>query len=140
MDRRTFIATGTWFSACAYLPPWFADAANVTAAAGPRDALAVFDSSLAQAGACARYAARLRISAFEIGDDIGALWYSALAPCIAHSRTGKPAHHAVALIGIARASDFFVLARLALQPGRIASGATEASQPHAAAPVSFVIS
>ncbi len=136
MNRRTFIAAGTWFSACGALSPWFADAADEADAAAIAGAhptrLALFDSTLAQAGAFVDYTARRRIPAFDIGDDIGALWYRALAP--------RVARQPVVLLGLARASDFFVLARLALRPGRIVSHATQASQPHGAAPVTFRIS
>jgi hypothetical protein len=139
MDRRTFIATGTWYSTGAWVPAWLvADHAEAACAvpcgstpAFGRETLAVFDATLAQADAFADHAARLRIPAFDIGDDIGALWHTALAP--------RAARAPVALIGFTRASDFFVLTRLALRPGRLVAAATEASRPHANAPVSFVI-
>jgi hypothetical protein len=139
MDRRTFIATGTWYSTGAWVPAWLAagDAEAAGAGAAPADttlacpALAVFDATLAQADRFADHAARLRIPTFDVGDDIGLLWHRSLAPRVAHAPS--------ALIGFTRASDFFVLTRLALRPGRLVAPATEASRPHASAPVSFVI-
>jgi hypothetical protein len=143
MDRRTFIATGAWYSTGAWLPAWFAAGsagAQEAVGAAPGDTVtaraartfAVFDASLAQADAFADHAARLLIPAFDIGDDIGALWHASLASRVARAPS--------ALIGLTRAADFFVLTRLALRPGRLVAHATEASRPHANAPVSFVIS
>jgi hypothetical protein len=148
MDRRTFIATGTWYSLGAWLPAWFTvcsaeargavvpDASrNGTTLASATRSFAVFDASLAQADAFADHVARLAIPAFEIGNDndIGALWHASLAASVARAPSST-------LIGFTRASDFFVLTRLALQPGRFVANATEVSRPHANAPLSFVIS
>jgi len=146
MDRRTFIATGTWYSSAAWLPAWLAAETAEARAAASRDAarqdttlartaraFALFDASLARADAFAEHAARLAIPVFEIGDDIGALWHTSLAASMA--RAPSPT-----LIGFTRASDFFVLTRLALRPGRLVARTTESSRPHANAPVSFVIS
>jgi hypothetical protein len=99
MDRRTFMMTSAWFStaACAWPP--------LSHAAGAHSALAVLDVSLASGSAFANYAPRLNVQVFEVGDDIGRLWYTTLAPRLA----AAPAR----LICATRASDRFVLARLA---------------------------
>jgi hypothetical protein len=99
MDRRTFMMTSAWFStaACAWPP--------LPHAAGTRSALAVVDVSLASGRALASYAPRLNVPVVEVGDDIGRLWYTTLAPRLA----ATPAR----LICVTRASDEFVLARLA---------------------------
>lgn len=148
MDRRTFIATGTWYSTGAWLPAWFAtrpvEARGAVAHEAARDdttlariprTFAVFDATLAQADAFAGHAARLSIAAFDIGNDndIGALWHTSLARSVARAPSST-------IIGFTRASDFFVLTRLALRPGRLVASATETNRPHANAPVSFVIS
>jgi hypothetical protein len=148
MDRRTFIATGTWYSTAAWLPAWFTTTSAQAQGAASHAALrngatlvhatptfAIFDTSLAQADAFAGHAGRLSIPAFDIGNDndIGALWHTSLAPRVARAASST-------LIGFTRASDFFVLTRLALRPGRLVASATETSRPHANAPVSFVIS
>jgi hypothetical protein len=138
VKRRTFIAAGAWYSSGVLMPTWLAGAclaAERAAPSGParaRETLAVFDGSLAQAGSFADEALRLRIPIFDSGDDIGTVWHTMLAPRLARA----PA----VLIGFTRASDFFVLTRLALRPGRLVAAATEASRPHADAPVSFVMS
>ncbi|CAB3758948.1 hypothetical protein [Paraburkholderia humisilvae] len=139
MDRRTFIATGTWYStgawASVWLAPGYGEAAGIAPAritlAFGRPIVALFDATLAQADVFTGYAARRHIPTFDIGDDIGALWHIALAPRVARTPS--------ALIGFTRASDYFVLTRLALRPGRLVAPATEASRPHANAAVSFVI-
>ncbi|GAB7525440.1 hypothetical protein [Paraburkholderia sp. 2C] len=148
MDRRTFIATGTWYSTGAWLPAWFtvgsAEARGAASSEASRDGatlacatrcFAVLDASLAHADAFADHAARRSIPVFEIGNDhdIGTLWHVSLAASVARAPSST-------LIGFTRASDFFVLTRLALRPGRLVASATEMSRPHANAPVSFVIS
>ncbi|MFC0575547.1 hypothetical protein [Paraburkholderia solisilvae] len=138
MNRRTFVAAGAWYSGGMRMPAWLAGvcvAADRAAPSGParsRETLAIFDAALAQAGAFADEALRLRMPIFDSGDDIGTLWHMTLAPRLAHA----PA----VLIGFTRASDFFVLTRLASRPGRLVAAATDASRPHADAPVSFVMS
>jgi len=105
MDRRTFMMTGAWLSTtagCAW--PWLAHAA----ARG--DTFAIADSTLAASAAFSRYAAALNLRTFETGDDIGLLWYVTLLPLLHAS-----AHAGAApwLIGVTRASDYFVLKELA---------------------------
>jgi hypothetical protein len=148
MDRRTFIAAGTWYSTGAWLPACFAmgtvEARGAVSYDAARDdpplarnapTFAVFDATLAQADAFAGHAVRLSIPAFDIGNDhdIGALWHTSLARSVARAPSST-------IIGFTRASDFFVLTRLALRPGRLVASATETNRPHANAPVSFVIS
>ncbi|MBK5167179.1 hypothetical protein [Paraburkholderia domus] len=100
MDRRTFMMTGAWLSTAAGGAwPW------LTHAAARHDTLAVIDSTLACGPAFADYVAHMKLPAFETGDDIGALWYTVLAPRLAQ----RPA----SLIGLTRASDYFVLKELA---------------------------
>ena len=103
MDRRAFMMTGAWLSAAGGALPW------TTPAAAARNTTALVDTSLAGGRALSRDAARRGISVFEInhdsGDDIGTLWYTALAPRLA----AVPG----LVIGIARMSDYFVLGELA---------------------------
>lgn len=111
MDRRTFIAAGAWFSTAAWSAPW-PDLADL------RRAIVLCDSSLANSAASVAlkvHAAREGLPTYDLADpahaDVGALWYATLAPRVASA----PA----TLIGVTRSADFFVLARLALRPGRI---------------------
>ena len=103
MDRRAFMMTGAWLSAAGGTLPW------ITHAGAARNTIALVDTSLAGGRAFSRDATRQGISVFEInhesGDDIGTLWYTTLAPRVA-STPGL-------VIGVARASDYFVLGELA---------------------------
>jgi hypothetical protein len=114
MDRRTFMMTGAWWSSVAGGAwPWLAHAAT-------RDGtLAIFDSTLASGPSFARYAAQLKLPTFETGGDIGALWYTTLAPLL--SRTSSPTSAPIppALIGLTRASDYFVLGELVTRAGHL---------------------
>jgi hypothetical protein len=98
MDRRAFMMTGAWLSAAAGALP------SMTHAAMARHMIAVVD-------AFSRETARKGISVFEIshdsGDDIGTLWYTTLAPRLI-AASGL-------VIGVVRASDYFVLGELALR-------------------------
>lgn len=105
MDRRTFVTTSVWLSAAGLTLPW------ITHAARTRDTLAVIDVSLAPGRAFAAYVKRLAMPAFDVGDDMGALWYATLAPRLAV----KPG----LLLGVTRASDYFVLEQLAVSAGRM---------------------
>ncbi|MCX4146384.1 MULTISPECIES: hypothetical protein [Paraburkholderia] len=110
MDRRAFMMTGAWLSTAAGGAwPWLADAA------ARRDTLAVIDSTLAGGPAFADYVARMKLPVFEAGDDIGALWYTTLAPRFRQTPTQTPA----SLIGLTRASDYFVLRELATRVGHL---------------------
>jgi hypothetical protein len=110
MDRRTFMMTGAWLSSVAGGAwPWLAGAA----ARG--DTLAIVDASLAGGASFAHYAAQMQLPVFETGDDIGALWYTTLAPLLTRTPTRMPA----SLIGLTRASDYFVLSELAIRSGRL---------------------
>ncbi|MFP3566552.1 hypothetical protein [Paraburkholderia sp. SIMBA_030] len=105
MDRRTFMMTGAWFSTAAGGAwPWLAHAAARC------NTLAVIDSTLACGPAFADYVAQLNLPAFETGDDIGSLWYTTLAPRLSRAQ--------VSLIGLTRASDYFVLEQLANRTAR----------------------
>lgn len=106
MDRRTFVKTGAWFSVAGCGLPWMARAARV-----PKT-IAVVDANLGAGRAFADYLIRRDMPVFEVGDDIGTLWYTSLAPRLA--LVPGP------LIGFTRASDYFVLGRLAARSsGRI---------------------
>ncbi|NMM01625.1 hypothetical protein HHL24_27265 [Paraburkholderia sp. RP-4-7] len=110
MDRRAFMMTGAWLStARGGAWPWLAHAA------ARHDTLAVIDSTLAGGPAFADYVAHMKLPAFEAGDDIGVLWYTTLAPRLRQTPTQSP----VSLIGLTRASDYFVLKELATRVGRM---------------------
>lgn len=118
MDRRTFMMTGAWFSTAAGGAwPWLAHAA------ARRDTLAVIDSTLACSPAFADYVAHMKLAAFETGDDIGALWYTTLAPRLRQT----PAQSSASLIGLTRVSDYFVLKELATRVGHLAVHSYEQS-------------
>jgi hypothetical protein len=114
------VAGGAW--------PWLAQAT------ARHDTLAVIDSTLAYGPAFADYIAHLKLPAFETGDDMGALWYTTLAPRLGQT----PAHEPVSLIGLARASDYFVLEALATGVGRMAAHRYETGAG-AIAQVAFVL-
>ncbi|CAB3698325.1 hypothetical protein [Paraburkholderia rhynchosiae] len=105
MDRRAFMMTSAWLSTTAGTAwPWLAHAAS------HRDTVAIADSTLAFSAAFARYAAAMNLPTFETGDDIGLLWHTTLAPLL---QTSAEAGTASWLIGVTRASDYFVLKELA---------------------------
>ncbi|SDH71126.1 hypothetical protein [Paraburkholderia phenazinium] len=106
MDRRSFVMTGAWLSAAGGGAwPWLARAASTS------NTLAVVDASLGEGRVLSGWATRRAIPVFETGDDIGALWYAALAPRLA-ATPGL-------VIGVTRASDYFVLGELALRSARM---------------------
>lgn len=121
MDRRTFMIAGACLSgATGGVWPWLARAAT------QRNTLAIVDSTLACGPSFARYAAHMKLPTFDIGDDIGALWYTTLAPLLGGTTAPIPA----ALIGVTRASDYFVLNELATRAGyRLAQRHEEAAGP-----------
>ncbi|MFM0263530.1 hypothetical protein [Paraburkholderia sediminicola] len=125
MDRRAFMMTGAWLSTAAGGAwPWLADAA------ARHDTLAVIDSTLAGGPAFADCVARMKLPVFEAGDDIGALWYTTLAPRFRQTSAQSPA----SLIGLTRASDYFVLRELATRVGHL----VEHSREQGAGPVAHV--
>ncbi|ALP62735.1 hypothetical protein [Paraburkholderia caribensis] len=108
MQRRTFIAAGAWLSAApAFGMPWLR-------LDGMRADLALIDTALPESAALSDHAARMRLPVFDVSAaphaDIAALWYDTLAPRMLHPG-GR-----LTLVGLTRAADFFVLARLALPP------------------------
>lgn len=112
MDRRTFMMTGAWWSTVAGSAwPWLARAATL------EGTLAIVDSTLADGPSFARYAAQLELPTFETGGDIGALWYSTLAPLLSRTSGSASAQRSPALIGLTRASDYFVLGELLTRAG-----------------------
>ncbi|MGA9919196.1 MAG: hypothetical protein WBR17_42380, partial [Paraburkholderia sp.] len=76
--------------------------------------------------AFADYVTHMKLSAFETGDDIGALWYTSLAPRLQQTPTS--------LIGLIRASDYFVLNELATRVGHM----DEHSHEQGAGPIAHV--
>ncbi len=113
--------TGAWLSTAAGGAwPW------LTHAAARHGTLAVIDSTLACSPAFADYVAHMKLPAFETGDDIGMLWYTSLAPRLQQTPTS--------LIGLIRASDYFVLKELATRVGHLA----EHSHEQGAGPIAHV--
>ncbi|OLL32058.1 hypothetical protein BTH42_08895 [Burkholderia sp. SRS-W-2-2016] len=122
MDRRGFMLTSVSLAiAAGGAWPWFASAAG---GASTARALALVDSTLAAGDLLACYARQFSLPVFETGDDIGALWFTKLAPLLAAASVittasaAPAARPAASLIGITRASDHFVLSHLALCSGR----------------------
>jgi hypothetical protein len=89
----------------------------VARAAAGSNTLAIVDSTLACGPSFARYAAQMKLPIFETGDDIGALWYTTLAPLLSQARSHSTAPMPPSLIGLTRASDYFVLGELATRAG-----------------------
>ncbi|HEY2024989.1 MAG TPA: hypothetical protein VGH68_28165 [Paraburkholderia sp.] len=105
--------TGAWLSTAAGNAwPWLARAA---AGAGEARAFAIVDSTLSCGASFARYAAQWRLPTFEAGDDIGALWFSTLAPLLDDRVVARAAP---SLIGFTRPADYFILRHLAIPTGR----------------------
>jgi hypothetical protein len=104
MNRRTFMMTSAW------LPTVTGGAwsMRVLRAASRSNTLAIVDRSLTCGPAFAYYAACLKLPIFETGDDVGALWYTTLAPRLTPRSS---------VIGVTRASDYFVLHELAARAG-----------------------
>ncbi|PCE26868.1 hypothetical protein BWP39_08765 [Paraburkholderia acidicola] len=126
MDRRTFVASSAWLAATAgYTWPAFA---RVGASSGT---LAVVDMNFAHGRAFAQHAAHVGMTTLEIGDDIGALWHSVLASHLASTRGS--------LIGIARASDSFVLAHLASRTCRISQQTLKQNGEHTSLAVFMIV-
>jgi hypothetical protein len=119
MQRRDFVMSGCWLAASEALP--FAFFTPLIRASGigadhTGHVFAVFDSSLPVSVEFARRMRAADVPLFDAADDIGALWHATLA---ARLRIDDP--HApdapVTLFGVTRASDGFVLQRLAGAPG-----------------------
>ena len=124
MDRRTFVMTSAWFSAAGCALPWMARAARVP------NTIGVVDANLPSGRAFADYLIRRNMPVLEVGDDIGTLWYMTLAPRLA-ALPGP-------LIGFTRASDYFVLGRLAASSSRKVQQTGEPGSG-IASPVAFLI-
>lgn len=110
MDRRTFMMSGAWMSSAAVGGAW----PSLVHADMRANTLAIVDTGSTHGLAFADYATRLKLPLFEPGDDIGALWYTTLAPLL-DDRTSLRTQPS--LIGLTRASDFFVLKQLATRAG-----------------------
>jgi hypothetical protein len=124
MDRRIFMMTGAYLSTAAGSAwPWLAHAAARS------NTVAVADSTLTYGAAFAAYASHRQLSVFETGDDIGALWYTTLAPllCATPTCTPTPTLQSASLIGLTRASDYFVLSQLAKSAGQVIEHSHEPS-------------
>ena len=122
MDRRTFVKTGAWLAATGGVLP------RLLVAARAAGAVAVFDPTLAHGRALADHAARANLRMFDVGDDIGALWYSTLAPHLARTPG--------LLIGVTRPADYFVLTHCVPQSALTTRDMCVAGSR---APVAFVI-
>jgi hypothetical protein len=72
-------------------------------------ALALFDRAIEPSRAFAAHLARGGAAALDIGDDIGALWYRAIAPRTLSAQ--------VTVAGLTRASDCFVVEQLCIAAG-----------------------
>ncbi|PRX26525.1 hypothetical protein B0G75_11826 [Paraburkholderia sp. BL18I3N2] len=130
MDRRTFMMTSAYLSTAAGSAwPWLVHAAARS------NAVAVVDSTLAYGAAFAGYASHRQLPVFETGDDIGALWFTKLAPLLCATPTRTPARapaptptpQSASLIGLTRASDYFVLSQLAKSAGQVIEYSREPS-------------
>ncbi|CAH2894236.1 MAG: Hypothetical secreted protein [uncultured Paraburkholderia sp.] len=133
MDRRTFMMTSAWLSTpagFAWPLPW----PGLAHAAARGGTFAIADSSLPASAAFARYTAAMNLPVFETGDDIGLLWHLRLLPLLTKSADAGATPW---LIGVTRASDYFVLKELATR----ATHRLEHSHEQAAqsAHVSFVL-
>lgn len=113
MNRRTFMMTGAWLSGVAGGGAWPALAR--TASHG--NTLAIVDRTLSDGPAFARYAAQMKLPLFDTGDDIGALWYTVLAPRLTPTSS---------LIGVTRGSSYFVLHEFVSRAGLCADYAGNA--------------
>lgn len=113
MKRRTFVvAAGVPLAALVdYAWPAYAHGVAKKADASRGIAFVLVDEHLARGRELARLAARAGLPVIETGDDVGMLWHTALGPRL----TGKEA----SFVGVVRASDAFVLARLAASSHRI---------------------
>ena len=133
MDRRTFMLSGAWLSSTAAGGAW----PSLARAAVPRDTLAIVDTTLTHGPACAEYARRLKLALFEPGDDIGVLWYTTLGPRL-EDRTSLWTQPS--MIGLTRASDYFVLRQLATRAGYRVEARGEYGKPSIPpfAPAAFV--
>ncbi|NYH21517.1 hypothetical protein [Paraburkholderia bryophila] len=109
MDRRTFMMSGAWLSSAAAGAAW----PSLANADARPNTLAIVDTTLTHGPAFAEYANRLKLPLFDAGDDIGALWYTTLVPLL--DRTSLRTQPS--LIGLTRASDYFVLKQLATGAG-----------------------
>ena len=132
MDRRTFMMTSAWLSTTAG-SAWL----SLAQAAARGDTVAIADSTLTVGAAFARYAAAMNLPTFETGDDVGSLWHTRLAPMSGLSANESPPPW---LIGVTRASDYFVLKQLATRATHRIEHTYEHSHEHNARPahVSFV--
>jgi hypothetical protein len=118
MNRRTFVKTGAWLAVAGGLPP------QAVAAPGRVRTMVLVDPALPASRALADVVARRAAAArLEIGDDVGTLWYAKLAPWLVKAPTQAW------VIGALRASDGFVLRRLAASAGCRVS---ETAMPRAA--------
>lgn len=112
MDRRTFIGDAggavLWaaWPATTWIVPALARAVSTSNEPMAATCVAVFDPSLEQGRRLARDAMRVGIPSFAVAadDDVGTLWHECIAPLVGHHTR---------LVGALRASDAFVLTRLA---------------------------
>ncbi|CAH2918415.1 MAG: Hypothetical secreted protein [uncultured Paraburkholderia sp.] len=136
MDRRSFMMTSAWLSTttgCAWALPW----AGLAHAAARGGTFAIADSSLPASAAFARYTAAMNLPVFETGDDIGLLWHLRLLPLLSKSADASATPW---LIGVTRASDYFVLKELATRAThRLEHSHEQDAQSAQSAHISFVL-
>lgn len=119
MKRRTFVmATGMPLAALVdYAWPAYARAGETKTDVQRSPAFVLADQHLARGRELARLAARAGFPVIEIGDDVGMPWHTTLVQRL----TAKEA----SFVGVVRASDAFVLARLAARSHRIEQRTTQ---------------
>ncbi|MEC5405567.1 hypothetical protein VOM14_08280 [Paraburkholderia sp. MPAMCS5] len=132
MDRRAFMMTSAWLTTAAGGAwPWLAQ----PGASG--ETFAIADSTLPFSAAFARYAVAMNVPTFDTGNDIGVLWHTTLLPLLsALANPGGISWRRPWLIGVTRASDYFVLKELATRTTHRLEHSHE--QDARSAPVSFV--
>lgn len=119
MQRRDFVMSGFWLTASEALPlALFTPRVRASGIGVDRTgyALAVFDSTLPVSVEFARRMRAVDVPLFNAADDIGALWHTTLASRLRIDDSHAP-DGPVTLFGVTRASDGFVLQRLAGAPG-----------------------
>ncbi|MDE1184656.1 hypothetical protein [Paraburkholderia sp.] len=108
MNRRAFMAATTSVAAAAFGPLAWHELALRGDSSHASNTIIVIDASLDPAASVSAFARRTGAPVFDVGggaSDVGTLWFSTLAARL----NTLPAR----LIGCTRASDYFVLERLA---------------------------
>lgn len=119
MKRRTFVMATSMPLAALVDYAWPAYARGVATKANTSQGIAfvLVDMHLARGRELARVAARAGVPVIETGDDVGMLWHTTLGPRLGSDKAS--------FVGVVRASDAFVLARLAARSHRIEQRTTQ---------------